>query len=304
MPQYLHYSLSNHSLINDAELLSSLGSSDYSGVIISEWVKSKTDNQQKSRLKKIIKNIKKNKLQTGIVLDCFQNDKLYISDDFTPPVAYNGAVYNPTSDYFPVCPNNPIGLQEVLSQIESIFEIFTPDYLYLNHFQFPFDWKEEDLDIQDKSPRFCYCPFCITEFSSVVGEIVTSSDQIEEMMPEWLEWRTDSVENLLIMVKQHLPGNTQLIVGLPPLAMIDLPFSIGLLPHSLIDEGIIISPQLFHKKQKKKLLWIEDVLDQYRIDLNQRKIWPFFNIQSSNELAYINKLTDQYGAVIISDLTI
>ncbi|MDO9548737.1 MAG: hypothetical protein Q7J65_07250 [Candidatus Marinimicrobia bacterium] len=257
--------------------------------------------RQAGRLNHLISRVRDHGQKTGIIIDCFQNKRLYSLDDFTAPVAYTGAAYNPVSNYYPVCPNNPIGIQDLLSKIDGFTEQYSPDYLYLDHFQFPFNWKEEELDIQDKSPQFCYCPFCITEFSSVVGEIVNSGEQIEEMMPEWLEWRTDAVLNLIFTIKEHVANKTQLIIGLPPLAVIDLPFSTGLLPYSIVDEGLIVSPQLYHSVKQKKLIWIEDVLDQYRIDLNLRKVWPFFEVNNQHEFDFLQGFENQYGGLILSN---
>jgi len=305
MALYLHYSLKQHTGKYAQQIISALKSGNYKGVFISDLVHTqggKIKNKQTGDLDDIIEIAKNSGRQTGIIINCFQSKQLYSADGFTPPVAYTGAEYNPTSDYFPICPNNPVGIQELLLNIDAVIARYSPDYLYLDHFQFPFNWREEELDIQDKSPQFCYCPFCITEFSSVVGEIVINSEQIEQMMPEWLEWRTDAVLNLISTVKQHVSGKTQLIIGLPPLALIDLPFTAGLLPYSIIEEGLIVSPQLYHNTKKKKLLWIEDVLDQYKIDLNLRKVWPFFEIKTPQEFAFIKSFENQYGSLILSNL--
>jgi len=305
MALYLHYSLKQHTGKYAQQIISALKSGNYKGVFISDLVHTqggKIKNKQTGDLDDIIEIAKNSGRQTGIIINCFQSKQLYSADGFTPPVAYTGAEYNPTSDYFPICPNNPVGIQELLLNIDAVIARYSPDYLYLDHFQFPFNWREEELDIQDKSPQFCYCPFCITEFSSVVGEIVINSEQIEQMMPEWLEWRTDAVLNLISTVKQHVSGKTQLIIGLPPLALIDLPFTAGLLPYSIIEEGLIVSPQLYHNTKKKKLLWIEDVLDQYKIDLNLRKVWPFFEIKTPQEFAFIKSFENQYGSLILSTL--
>lgn len=305
MAMYLHYSLKQYTGKSDPQIIAALKSGNYKGIFISgadNTSRKKNKNKQTDRLDNLIGIVKDTGRQTGIIINCFQSKQLYSADGFTPPVAYTGAEYNPTSGYYPICPNNPVGIQELLLNIDAVIARYSPDYLYLDHFQFPFNWRVEELDIQDKSPQFCYCPFCITEFSSVVGEIVINSEQIEQMMPEWLEWRTDAVLNLISTVKQHVSGKTQLIIGLPPLALIDLPFTAGLLPYSIIEEGLIVSPQLYHNTKKKKLLWIEDVLDQYKIDLNLRKVWPFFEIKTPQEFAFVKGFENQYGSLILSDL--
>ncbi|MBU1065587.1 hypothetical protein KKC74_12395 [bacterium] len=304
MTMYLHYSLKQHTAESELHVNSIIKSLDYKGVFFSGFNytqrKIKKD-KTADRLNHLIRHARDHGQQTGIIIDCFQNKQLYSSDDFNAPVAYTGAAYNPVSNYYPICPNNPVGIQELLSKIDAFTKQYSPDYLYLDHFQFPFNWKEEELDIQDKNPQFCYCPFCITEFSSVVGEIVNSPEQIDEMMPEWLEWRTDAILNLIFAIKEHVANKTQLIIGLPPLAVIDLPFSTGLLPYSVVDEGLIVSPQLYHNVKQKKLLWIEDVLDQYRIDLNLRKVWPFFEVKNQHEFDFLKRFESQYGGLILSN---
>jgi len=304
MAMYFHYNFKQHTTESELHFKSLVKSSEYKGIFFSGYHdtsrKNKND-KQADGLNRLIGNAKDHGQQTGIIIDCFQNKQLYNSDDFNAPVAYTGAAYNPISNYYPICPNNPVGVQELLSKIDVLIAQFSPDYLYLDHFQFPFNWKEEELDIQDASPQFCYCPFCVTEFSSVVGEIVNRPQQIEEMMPEWLEWRTDAVLDLIISIKEHVEDKTQLIIGLPPLAVIDLPFSTGLLPYSIVDEGLIVSPQLYHNVKQKKLLWIEDILDQYRIDLNLRKVWPFFEVKNKHEFEFLKRFENQYGSLILSN---
>jgi len=319
MALILHYGLDQHSIEDDAQLFFRIGRIKSGGVIFSQnsypsasstCLKARRLMERQpvqdfcdNRLDKLIYQAKECGLQTGIVVNCFLNKELYNLENFTAPVSYTGAVYNPQCDYYPVCPNNPVAVQTLLADVDKYLGRYTPDYLYMNHFQFPFDWENEDLDIQDSMPQFCYCPFCLTEFSSVIGEIVNNSEQIEQTMPEWLEWRTDSILNLIIHVKKHISkSRTRLIIGLPPLALIDLPFSTGLLPYSILDEGLIVSPQLYHRTKQKQLVWIEDILDQYRIDLNLRKIWPLFKVESRNEFGYFTRFGGIFGNLILTGL--
>ena len=297
MPIYYHYNPSNDLVNEDRQLLEILDSQQFDGVFLSDVFASKED----KRVRLAIDRANQLKLKTGILIDCFQGKDQYHSEYFTRPMNFKGAIYLPTTDYYPICPNNPVAIRHLLEKIESVNKHYQPDYIYLNHFQFPFNWEEENLDIQDQTPQYCYCPFCITEFSSVIGEIVTSSAQIEEVMPEWLEWRTDAISKLLGTVKRVIPKKTALIVGLPPLAVIDLPFATGLLPYSIVEEGCFISPMLYHKKVSNKIMWIEDILDQYKIDLNQRKIMPYFQIQNRQERAFLEKLENRFGGLIVAD---
>lgn len=319
MALILHYGLDQHSIEDDAQLFFRIGKIQFGGVVFSQnshfcagstcskaQLLSEPQTVQDfyaDRLDKLIYQAKECGLQTGIVINCFLNKELYNMENFTAPVSYTGAVYNPGSGYYPVCPNNPVALQTLLADVDKYLGRYAPDYLYMNHFQFPFDWENEDLDIQDSMPQFCYCPFCLTEYSSVIGEIVNNSAQIEQTMPEWLEWRTDSILNLIVGVKKHISkSRTQLIIGLPPLTLIDLPFSTGLLPYDILDEGLIVSPQMYHRTKQKQLVWIEDILDQYRIELNLRKIWPLFRVENRSEFDYFIRLDGIFANLILTGL--
>ena len=251
------------------------------------------------QLKDLYERIRARGLETGLMLRCYHNKDLYRNEFFTAPISRQGVSYTPRDDYFPICLNNPIGQKLLNNTINEYLTEFNPDLVYLEHVQFPFNWAIEDLDIQDKIPQFCYCPFCITEFSSVVGEIITNSEQIDELMPEWLEWRAEVVLDLLRRIKPAINSSIQLTIALPPLAIIDLSFSTGLLPHSLIEGGVNISPQLLHLQTSKKLIWIEDLLDQYQIDLNTRKIFPMFEFSNQNEFHYLRQFESQFGGLVM-----
>jgi len=241
-------------------------------------------------------------LKTGIKLQCFQNRVLYQNDSFTPPMNYLGATYFPKLDYYPVCPNNPDGLQTFYNIIDLIIDKTLPDFIYLEHFRFPFYWEKEELDIQNSIPPFCYCPFCVTEFSSVVGEIVSTGEQIQSMMPEWLEWRTEVMFSLLSYIQESVPNDVQIIVALPPLSLIDLPFTTGQLPQGLMEEGCLLSPQLHHRVKAKNLAWIEDLLDQYQLDLRIRRLFPSFEYGNAKEFEYLAKLERKYLGILFCPL--
>ncbi len=250
-------------------------------------------------LRKVIKQTKKQGLKTALIVKGFYNESLYRNEYFTAPMSRQGVSYVPKMNYFPICPNNPIGLKLLISNLNEYLSEFSTDHIYLEHFQFPFNWMVEDLDIQDKIPQFCYCPFCITEFSSMVGEIITSGEQIHDLMTEWLEWRVEVILDLISELRAELSKQVQLTIALPPLAIIDLSFSTGQLPHNLIEEGVNISPQLYHLKANKKLIWIEDILDQYKIDLNYRKIFPIFEYNNQTEFNYLVQFENQFGGLIL-----
>lgn len=239
-------------------------------------------------------------LKTGVILRWFHSSKLWSVDTFSPPVSFSGASYNPDSWYHPVCPNNPSGLEYCDKLLRKMSKITQPDYFYLVFFRFPFFWEKEELDVQNRIPPFCYCPFCLAEFSSVVGEIINSTSKIIEMMPEWLEWRTVTIMNLLIDAKEVLAKKSRVIVSLPPLSLIDLPFTTGQLPLAFTDEGCLVSPLLHHISRRKNLLWVEDILDQYRIDVKTNKMFPSFEVSNKKEFEKILELGNHFAGIIFS----
>ncbi len=263
-------------------------------------IKEKTVNYP---LQSMISQAKSLNLKTGVILNCFNDPALYQNDNFTPPGTNLGASYVPESDYYPICVNNPAGLQSFRQMINKVTGKIVPDYLYFEHFRFPFHWEKEELDIQSHIPPFCYCPFCVTEFSSVVGEIVSTGDQIQQMMPEWLEWRTEVLFNLLTDVIEKVAGRSQLIIALPPLSLIDLPFTTGQLPQMFIEEGCFVSPQLHHKIKDKNLAWIEDLLDQYQLDLRSNRLFPSFEYTNEKEFEKLTNLSGKFLGTIFRRLS-
>ncbi len=223
-------------------------------------------------------------LKTGVVLDCFQNQFLWHKDNFTAPVNSTGAIYNPEKWYHPVCPSNPMGLDFYHNLLDKVYRLGSIDYCLLENLRFPFFWQNEDLDIQHRVPPFCYCPFCVTEFSSMMGEVVSFIGQIIEMLPDWLEWRSGVIMNLVHDARDFLMKKTKLIISTPPLALIDLPFATGQLPLAFVDNGCLIAPELHHRTKIGSTLWIEDLLDQYRLEFKMQKLFPVFRVKNEIEL--------------------
>ncbi len=223
-------------------------------------------------------------LKVGIILDCFQNQFLWYKDNFSAPVNSIGVTYNPQKSYYPICPNNPIGLDFYHSLLEKVYRLEQIDYCLLENLRFPFFWQNEDLDIQHRVPLFCYCPFCVTEFSSMMGEVVTSAGQIVEMLPDWLEWRSGVVMNLVHDARDFLMKKTKLIISIPPLALIDLPFATGQLPLAYVDNSCLIAPALYHQSKIGNTLWIEDLLDQFHLEFKMNKLFPIFKPRDEQEM--------------------
>jgi len=242
-------------------------------------------------------------LKVGIIIDCFQNQSLWYKDTFSAPVNSSGTAYNPDKWYYPVCPNNPMGLAFYHSLLEKINRLKQIDYCLLEDLRFPFFWQEEDLDIQHRMPSFCYCPFCVTEFSSMMGEVVSFAGQIIEMLPDWLEWRSGVVMNLVHDARDFLIKKTKLIISAPPLALIDLPFTTGQLPLAYVDNGCLIAPELYHSSKSGNLLWIEDILDQYNLEFKMSKLFPIFKTHNTAELEQYQAIssTNAFSGIIIDN---
>jgi len=303
MAFYLVYSPMPYSKRELSRELKSLKESGCSGIFISIKAKSLRSRESPKRTNGIVKNLlgqaKAAGLKTGAIVECFHESEYYLTDNCTPPVNYLGASYVPSADYYPICPNNPRAVQLCHSSIEQVTHKFDLDYLYLQHFRFPFFWEKEELDIQNRIPPFCYCPFCVTEFSSVMGEIVSSGEQMVSMMPEWLEWRSEVIQSLLAGIIARISNRIQVIIAHPPLSLIDLPFTTGQLPQRFIEEGCYLSPQLHHKVKQKDLVWVEDLLDQYQLELRANKIFPSFEFDSKIEFDYLTGIAKKFAGILL-----
>ncbi|MFA7710727.1 MAG: hypothetical protein WCY30_06455 [Candidatus Neomarinimicrobiota bacterium] len=270
-------------LIEDLKIIRDKG---YQGVFFS-LAKSYVSDDQKMKYFPVARMIElagQTGLKVGVIIDCFQNPFLWHKETFTAPVNYAGATYNPRKQYLPICPNNPIGLDFYHSLLAKVYRLGSVDYCLLENLRFPFFWQEEDLDVQHRVPPFCYCPFCVTEFSSMIGEVVSFTSQIVEMLPDWLEWRSEIIMNLVHDARDVLMKRTQLIVTTPPLALIDLPFATGQLPLAYVNNGCLIAPALYHRTKTGNLLWIEDMIDQYRLEFKMNKLFPIFKVSNEEEL--------------------
>jgi len=242
-------------------------------------------------------------LKTGLIVESFHSAELSLLENFSPPVGANGIGYIREENYAPVCPNDPMGIMRYHRILQKLANIESPDYVYFENLRFPYYWLKEELDIQNQVPPFCYCPFCTAEFSSVMGEIVTSIDQIIDMLPEWLEWRTAAIMDHLLDARDTLPSTTRIIVSLPPLLPIDVPFTTGQLPMAIIEEDCHISPKLHHLSKGKSELWVEDMLDQYQIDIKASKIIPSFETSNLNELTNFARWEDIFPEIIVTNRT-
>jgi len=287
MPAYIKYCpirYNRQQLIEDLKLFRDQG---YDGVFyrLDKPYESGNLTMKYFPVARMIELTKQAGLKVGIILDCFQSPFLWQKDIFSPPVNYLGTAYTPQKGYYPVCPNNPIGNDFYHLLLQKTYRLGQIDYCMLENLRFPFFWQEENLDIQHRVPPFCYCPFCVTEFSSMVGEVVSFTSQIVEMLLDWLEWRLSVIANLVYDACDVLIRKTKIIINTPPLALIDLPFATGQLPLAYVDSGCLISPALYHPSKMSNIFWIEDILDQYRIKFKMNKLFPTFKVQNESEIS-------------------
>ncbi|MBN2279219.1 MAG: hypothetical protein JXQ65_01430 [Candidatus Marinimicrobia bacterium] len=212
-------------------------------------------------------------LLTAVELDVFSSRYLWQHHNFSPPVSSHGAEYMPVNHYYPVCPNNKLSSERVVSMIQKISNII-PDYFILKEFRFPYNWEHGSLDLQEKIPNYCYCPFCIAEFSSEVGIVVKNLDTIYDNINVWMNWRFDVLEDYFDFIMDNLVPKKAVIVQTPPLNLVDIPFSTGQVLLEYGEKGAKISPLLFHNTRNRDFNWALEVLDIFKIDIPKELIAP------------------------------
>ncbi|MFH2049247.1 MAG: hypothetical protein ABIJ12_07360 [bacterium] len=245
----------------------------------------------------MIEKVREKELKAGIILQCFHSPQLWSIDSFSPPVNFDGTPYVPDSWYRPTCPNNPMSKERFKKILDEMSRIVPPDYFYLDFFRFPFFWEQEQLEVQHKVPPYCYCSHCFTSFSSLIGTPVYSVSQILEMLPEWLEWRTNSMIELLKDAKELLLNESQIIIATLPVSSAQLVFVTGQFPQGLIDKGCLISPLLYHAIKEKNISWVEEMLNQYQIDMKATDLFPGFQITDKEEFNLIKQWQDRFAGI-------
>src|SRR6056297_2546112 len=134
-------------------------------------------------------------LDLTLEINIFESWYVWKHKNFSAPIKFNNSPYYPDQDenYYPICPNNPLSqrrIEKILSQLETVPESVS---LLISELGFPFDWKQNSLDIQHSHPPFCYCPFCLGEFSEYIDERVTEPQQIENNFRYWMDWRINVI---------------------------------------------------------------------------------------------------------------
>lgn len=293
--KYLPQLIGQTDLSHNLKVLKELG---FAGVFFPYYKPACPNNGNKRQvyypLEKANEYARQTGLKFGVYVACFQSSRLWAKENFSPPVNHTGTSYIPDGHYFPVCPNNPMGMDNFYRIVERLAKLSPCDFYLFEYLRFPFNWQKEDLDVQYHLPKFCYCPFCVTEFSSVMGEVVSYASQIMDYLAEWLDWRSNVITNLIGIAHEALAKKGRLIISVPPLALIDLPFTTGQIPSSITDMGCFLSPKLYHPSKPNNLPWIEDILDQYSLEINLNKLFPALHVRSQDEIDQCLKLGDKY----------
>ena len=282
-----------------SENLSMIAESGFEGILF-PIVKSEGLSPRQSyevhfyQINKMTRMAKEYGLTVGLIIECFHSDPLWKLNTFSAPVSFSGASYAPMDWYHPLCPNNPMAIERFSMIVNKAAKCVRADFVYLDFLRFPFFWEKEQLDVQHRMPPYCYCPFCLGEFSSIVGEIIHTSSQIYDLIEEWLEWRNYIIVERLISAKEKLQNNFFVTVSFPPLANIDLAFTTGQTPSIFTDEGCYVSPILHHSIKNKKLNWVDDMLDQYKMDLKPSKIIPSLQVTSMKDLETFKEWDDDF----------
>ncbi len=219
-------------------------------------------------------------LQTGLEISIFESKLLWDHNNFSPPVSSYGTEFIPKWDYYPVCPNNKLSTER-LNQLLIHFENIVPDYYILKEFRFPYDWQHNSLDLQEKIPTYCYCPYCIGEFSASAGVIINNVDTLYDNITNWMQWRFEVLIDYLTIIMNKLSVKKSILIQVPPLNLVDIPFSTGQVLLDFAELGAKISPLLFHKTKDRDPMWGLEILDIFKIDIPSKIIIP--SIQRSDE---------------------
>jgi len=237
-------------------------------------------------------------LSAALEINLFSSKYLWNHKHFSPPISSHGAEFVPANNYYPICPNNKLSSERFVAIIEYLSNI-VPDFFILNEFRFPYDWSTNTLDLQEKIPTFCYCPYCIAEFSSEVGIVVKNLDTLYDNISIWMNWRFDVMEDYFEFLMDKLTAKKSIIVQTPPLNLVDIPFSTGQVLLEYGERGAKISPMLFHKTRNRDMNWALEVLDIFKIDIPMELIIPSIQSDSKKDPGNILPAYDDYDEVLI-----
>lgn len=231
-------------------------------------------------------------LDLTLEFNIFESWYVWKHQNFSAPVKFNNSPYYPAQEenYYPICPNNPLAekrIERILSLLETVPESVA---LLISEMGFPFNWMENNLDIQNSHPPFCYCPFCLGEFSEYIDELVTEPQQVENNFRYWMDWRINVIYKYFVDIFSNLIDNP-LIISIPPLSLIDLPFVTGQIPIAFLREDARIAPPLLHVSKNKNFRWVIDQLRHYELEMDENDLIPILELNSDkvDNLEFIEK---------------
>lgn len=188
-------------------------------------------------------------------------------------------------------------IERILSLLETVPESVA---LLISELGFPFNWMENNLDIQNSHPPFCYCPFCLGEFSEYIDELVTEPQQVENNFRYWMDWRINVIYKYFVDIFFNLIDNP-LIISIHPLSLIDLTFVTGQIPIAFLREDARIAPPLLHVSKNKNFRWVIDQLRHYELEMDENDLIPILELDPDkvDNLEFIEK--QGYQDVIYDD---
>ncbi|MCF7885182.1 MAG: hypothetical protein K9M80_01700 [Candidatus Marinimicrobia bacterium] len=234
-------------------------------------------------LKKIVELTYKIGLEIIIDIDVFQSSYIWAHKNFSEPVNYNNSPYyqKKNDQYYPICPNNPLSEKRLENLLEILKQLPSATTFLFSELSFPFNWKANDLDVQHSQPPFCYCPFCMGEFSEYINEAISEPEQIKDNIRYWMDWRINVIYGYYMDISSKLPAN-DLIISIPPLSLIDIPFVTGQIPIAFLKENARISMPLLHHTKNKNFNWVFDQLRHYDLEMEEYDLVPIFEISSED----------------------
>lgn len=304
MSKFLKYNFKKYNKEDYNKFLSRALSNNIEGVIFSlhdskaKFLKGNYEEEFIDEISDMLVLAHERCMKTAIEIDIFHSPYLWQHKNFSPPISSKGTEYLPTNGYYPICPNNKLSGERFAKLIEHVSN-FIPDYFILSEFRFPYHWKENALDLQDKIPPFCYCPFCIGEFSSELGIVITDLNSLYDNINQWMNWRFEVLDDYFDYIMDKLVAKKAVVIQVPPLNLVDIPFSTGQVLLDYGEHGAKVSPMLFHRTKGKDAYWGLDVLDVFRIDIPKEIILPSIEVINKKNPSQIFPAYNEYEDIFI-----
>lgn len=304
MNRLIKYNYKSYNKKHYTSFLQRISAQGYNGIIINAF--KETVNRKKfayineyhQSITEMIYMAHDRDLKTAVELNLFSSKYLWQHKNFSPPISSKGAEISHTENYYPVCPNNKLTSERFVKLIDKASTVI-PDYFVLNEFRFPYDWYNNPLDLQDKIPNYCYCPYCIAEFSSELGVVINNLDTLFNNINAWMNWRFQVLEDYFEYIMEKLVAKQDIIIQVPPLNLVDIPFSTGQTLLEYGEQGAKISPLLFHRTKGKDINWSMEILDLFKIDIPEEIIIPSIELHKSRKPLEIPAQLNEYRDILI-----